>query len=63
MEKSKVELVQKNYKLPAPYVEALLLLRRDGYTDDQSLTETSAIRKAIRDAFEKRFPGLSFPGG
>ena len=54
-------LVSISMKLPKNYIEALQKLRQAGYSDDQSLTQVSAIRQSIEDAWKMKFPDEPFP--
>ena len=53
----KTPKIRKNFNLSLGEVRALELLVKAGY----NFTEADVVRRAIRDAWEKEFPGRPFP--
>ena len=51
---------RKNYKLSSTAIRALKELIQKGYSFPAS-TETAAVERAIREAWEKEFPGKPYP--
>jgi hypothetical protein len=52
--------IKKSYRLSSAVVKALEALQSKGYAFPAS-TETGVVERAVREAWEKEFPGKSFP--
>jgi len=55
-----MEKIRKSYRLSPAVVAAMHILQKKGYAFPSS-TETGVVEQAIKDAWEKEYPGEQFP--